>query len=101
MPATYRPTHITISVPWHDRGWTGTVCAWLHLDATLEDLNFKAARGLDRSLVLRLASGQWIPSGTPSSTASSTNAHRITLKGGSMRRLYDSTKEVHNTPGHA
>ena len=29
------------------------------------------------------------------------NAHRITLKGGSMRRLYDSTKEVHNTPGHA
>ena len=29
------------------------------------------------------------------------NTHRITLKGGSMRRLYDSTKEVHNTPGHA
>ena len=29
------------------------------------------------------------------------NAHRITLKGGSMRRPYDSTKEVHNTPGHA
>ena len=29
------------------------------------------------------------------------NAHRITLKGGSMRRLYDSTKAVHNTPGHA
>ena len=24
------------------------------------------------------------------------NAHRITLKGGSMRRLYDSTKEVHH-----
>ena len=29
------------------------------------------------------------------------NACRITLKGGSMRRLYDSTKEVHNTPGRA
>ena len=32
--------------------------AKLHLDATIEDLNFKAPRGLDRSLVLRLASGQ-------------------------------------------
>ena len=29
------------------------------------------------------------------------NAHRITLKGGSMRRLYDSTKEAHNPPDHA
>ncbi|MDE2796797.1 MAG: IS21 family transposase [Gemmatimonadota bacterium] len=37
--------------------------AKLHLDATIEDLNFKAARGLDRSLVLRLASGQWIKDG--------------------------------------
>ena len=37
--------------------------AKLHLDATVEDLNFKAARGLDRSLVLRLASGQWIKDG--------------------------------------
>ena len=35
----------------------------LHLDATIEDLNFKANRGLDRSLVLRLASGQWIKDG--------------------------------------
>ena len=31
--------------------------ARLHLDAAIEDLNFKAPRGLDRSLVLRLASG--------------------------------------------
>lgn len=37
--------------------------ARLHLDATLEDLNFKSARGLDRSLVLRLADGQWIRKG--------------------------------------
>ena len=37
--------------------------AKLHLDATIEDLNFKAPRGLDRSLVLRLASGQWIKDG--------------------------------------
>ena len=37
--------------------------AKLHLDATIEDLNFKAPRGLDRSLVLRLASGQWISDG--------------------------------------
>ena len=37
--------------------------AKLHLDATIEDLNFKAPRGLDRSLVLRLASGQWIRDG--------------------------------------
>ena len=28
------------------------------------------------------------------------NAHRITLKGGSMRRLYDSTKETPTTPNH-
>ena len=33
--------------------------AKLHLDATIEDLNFKAPRGLDRSLVLRLASGRY------------------------------------------
>ncbi|WP_420634295.1 ATP-binding protein [Candidatus Palauibacter sp.] len=37
--------------------------ARLHLDAAIEDLNFKAPRGLDRSLVLRLASGQWIRDG--------------------------------------
>ena len=37
--------------------------AKLHLDATIEDLNFKAPRGLDRSLVLPLASGQWIRDG--------------------------------------
>ncbi len=37
--------------------------AKLHLDATIEDLNFKARRGLDRSFVLRLASGQWILDG--------------------------------------
>ncbi|MCY4573766.1 MAG: AAA family ATPase, partial [Gemmatimonadetes bacterium] len=37
--------------------------AKLHLDATIEDLNFKAPRGLDRSLILRLASGQWIRDG--------------------------------------
>ena len=37
--------------------------AKLHLDATIEDLDFKAPRGLDRSLVLRLASGQWIRDG--------------------------------------
>ena len=37
--------------------------AKLHLDATVEDLNFKAPRGLDRSLVLRLASCQWIHDG--------------------------------------
>ena len=192
--------------------------AKLHLDATIEDLNFKAPRGLDRSLVLRLASGQWIRDGQTVLVAGATgsgksylacafghqacrlgistryyrvsrlldeltlargdgsypkliqrlartwllilddwglaslsgqgrhdllevlddryarrgtllasqvpvehwhdvvgdptfgdaildrllnNAHRITLKGGSMRRLYDSTKAVHNTPGHA
>ena len=28
------------------------------------------------------------------------NAHRITLKGGSMRRLYDSTEETPTTPNH-
>ena len=37
--------------------------ARLHLDATIEDLNFKAPRGLDRALILRLASGQWIRDG--------------------------------------
>ena len=37
--------------------------ARLHLDATIEDFNFKAPRGLDRSVVLRLASGQWIRDG--------------------------------------
>ena len=31
--------------------------AKLHLDAAIEDINFKAPRGLDRSLILRLASG--------------------------------------------
>lgn len=34
--------------------------AKLHVPGCVEDLDFKGARGLDRSLVLRLASGQWI-----------------------------------------
>lgn len=34
--------------------------AKLHVPACIEDLDFKGARGLDRALVLRLASGQWI-----------------------------------------
>jgi len=37
--------------------------AKLHLDATIEDLNFKAPRGLDRSVVFRLASSEWIRDG--------------------------------------
>lgn len=34
--------------------------AKLHVPGCVEDLDFKGARGLDRSLVLRLAGGQWI-----------------------------------------
>lgn len=34
--------------------------AKLHMPACVEDLDLKSARGLDRSLVLRLATGQWI-----------------------------------------
>ena len=37
--------------------------ARLHLDASIEDLNFKSARGLDRSLVFRLADSEWIRQG--------------------------------------
>lgn len=37
--------------------------ARLHLDASIEDLNFKKARGLDRSLVSRLADSEWIRQG--------------------------------------
>jgi DNA replication protein DnaC len=37
--------------------------ARLHLDASIEDLNFKKARGLDRSLVFRLADCDWIRHG--------------------------------------
>lgn len=37
--------------------------AKLHLNAAIEDLNFRKARGLDRSLVLRLADGEWIRQG--------------------------------------
>lgn len=37
--------------------------ARLHLDASIEDLNFKKARGLDRSLVFRLADSEWIRQG--------------------------------------
>ncbi len=37
--------------------------AKLHLDATIEDLNYRAVRGLDRTQVLRLATGQWIKDG--------------------------------------
>ncbi len=37
--------------------------AKLHLDAAVEDIDFKTARGLDRSLVLRLATGEWIRRG--------------------------------------
>jgi DNA replication protein DnaC len=34
--------------------------AKLHMPACVEDLDFRSPRGLDRSLVLSLASGQWI-----------------------------------------
>lgn len=34
--------------------------ARLRVNACVEDINFRAARGLDRGLVLRLASGDWI-----------------------------------------
>jgi DNA replication protein DnaC len=37
--------------------------ARLHLDATVEDLNFRKSRGLDRSLLLRLAGCDWIRQG--------------------------------------
>jgi DNA replication protein DnaC len=37
--------------------------ARLHLDACIEDLNFKGARDLDRSLVFRLADSEWIRQG--------------------------------------
>ena len=37
--------------------------AKLHLDAAVEDLNFRAPRGLDRSVVLRLAACDWIRDG--------------------------------------
>src|SRR5690606_12163638 len=34
--------------------------AKLRMPAAVEDLDFRASRGLDRSLVLRLATGDWI-----------------------------------------
>ncbi|MBW1906353.1 MAG: IS21-like element helper ATPase IstB [Deltaproteobacteria bacterium] len=37
--------------------------ARLRLDASIEDLNFRIPRGLDRSLILRLASSDWIRDG--------------------------------------
>ena len=37
--------------------------ARLHLEATLEDLNFSKARGMDRSLILRLGDCEWIRRG--------------------------------------
>jgi DNA replication protein DnaC len=37
--------------------------ARLHLHATIEDLDFRTSRGLDRSLLLRLASCEWIREG--------------------------------------
>jgi DNA replication protein DnaC len=37
--------------------------ARLHLDATIEDLDFRKSRGMDRSLLLRLASSDWIRQG--------------------------------------
>ena len=53
--------------------------AKLHLDATIEDLNFKAPRGLDRSLVLRLASGQWIRDGQTVLVAGATGSGKSYL----------------------
>jgi DNA replication protein DnaC len=37
--------------------------ARLRLDASIEDLDFRRARGLDRSLVLRLTSSEWVHQG--------------------------------------
>ena len=53
--------------------------AKLHFDATIEDLNFKAPRGLDRSLVLRPASGQWIRDGQTVLVAGATGSGKSYL----------------------
>ena len=37
--------------------------AKLRVQASIEDIDFKAPRGLDRTLVLRLAEGRWIADG--------------------------------------
>jgi len=37
--------------------------AHLRIDASIEDLNFRIPRGLDRSLILRLANSDWIRNG--------------------------------------
>lgn len=41
--------------------------ARLRIPASVEDINFRAKRGLDRAMILRLASGEWI------------RAHQVTL----------------------
>ena len=55
--------------------------ARLHLDATIEDLNFKAPRGLNRSLVLRLASGQWTRDGQTVLVSGATGSGKSYLAG--------------------
>lgn len=69
--------------------------AKLHLEASVEDLNFRASRGLDRSLVLRLADCEWIrqgqsllitgPTGSGKSYLACAFGHRACLHGLSTR----------------
>jgi hypothetical protein len=54
--------------------------ARLRLDAAVEDVNFRAARGLDRSVLMRLATAEWV------------KAHQVVLIVGPTRGL--STREI-------
>lgn len=78
--------------------------ARLHLEATIEDLNFKKSRGMDRSLILRLAACEWIghgqsvllvgPTGSGKSYLACALGHQACRHGFSVRyfrlsRLFD------------
>jgi hypothetical protein len=62
--------------------------AKLSLPATIEDLDMSASRGLDRSLVLHLAQGEWITRMYPSASTSisSSSARPVSGRHSSLAR---------------
>lgn len=52
--------------------------AKLHLPAAVEDIDLRSPRGLERSLMLRLAGSDWVRSPTPSGATSSKSSRIVT-----------------------
>jgi len=71
------------------------------LAPVLDDWGLASLTGQGRHDLLEVLDDRYARRGTILDRVVLNNAHRITLKGGSMRRLYDSTQKDHDPHDHA